>query len=69
MYRIVCGIIRSGVLNDDTTTIMDKILSGDYTLLASLLAAFTLLWIYSVVDAFIGGRKADALAAGDGDIT
>jgi len=67
MYQIVRGIISSGVLDNDTATIMDKILSGNYTLLASLLAVFTLLWLYAVIDAFIGGIKADALE--DGDIT
>ena len=66
-YQIVRNIIRSGVLDNDRTTFMDKILTGDYTWLASLLAAFTLLWLYSVIDAFIGGRKADARE--DGDIT
>ena len=68
-YQIVRSIIRSGVLTNDTTTITEKILSGDYRWMASLLAVFTLLWLYSVIDAFIGGRKADALEKGDGDIT
>ncbi len=69
MYQMVNDIIRSGVVTNDPTTIIHKILSGDYTLLGSLLAVFTLLWLYSVIDAFIGGRKADALEKGDGDIT
>ncbi len=61
MYQMISDIMRSGVVINDTSTIMNKILSGDYTLLGSLLAVFTLLWLYSVIDAFIGGRKADAL--------
>lgn len=65
MYQMISDILSSGALANDTTTIMAKVLSGDYTLLGSLLAVFTLLWLYSVIDAFIGGRKADELERGD----
>ncbi len=65
MYQIVCDVLGPGGLNNDTATIMDKVFSGDYSLLGVLLAVFALLWIYSVIDAFIGGRKADELEKGN----
>ena len=60
MYQILSGVIGPGVLNsDEPEMIMERIMAGDHTSLAFLFAAFGVLWIYSIVDAFLGGRKAD----------
>ena len=60
MYQILRGVIGSGVLNrDEPEMIMERIMAGDHTPLFVLFAAFGVLWIYSIVDAFLGGRKAD----------
>jgi TM2 domain-containing membrane protein YozV len=62
MYQILRGVIGPGVLNsDEPEMIMERIMAGDYTSLVFLFAAFGVLWIYSIVDAFLGGRKADEL--------
>lgn len=62
MYQIVRGVIGTGGLNSDKPEmIMERIMAGDYTPLVFLFAAFGVLWIYSIVDAFLGGRKADDL--------
>lgn len=62
MSRIITAIIKSGVIKTaDPSVIMDKIMAENHSTLFLLLAVFCILWIYSVVDAFIGGRKADKL--------
>ena len=62
MYQILRGVIGTGVLNsDEPEMIMERIMAGDHTPLVVLFAAFGVLWIYSIVDAFLGGRKADEL--------
>ncbi len=62
IYQILRGVIGPGVLNsDEPEMIMERIMAGDHTSLVFLFAAFGVLWIYSIVDAFLGGRKADEL--------
>ena len=62
MYQLIRGVVGPGVLNsDEPEMIMDRIMAGDHTSLVFLFAAFGVLWIYSIVDAFLGGRKADRL--------
>jgi len=62
MYQIVRDVIGSGVLNSgEPKMIMELIMAGDHTPLVFLFVAFGVLWIYSIVDAFLGGRKADEL--------
>jgi len=62
MYQIVRGVIGSGVLNSGKPKmVMELIMAGDHASLVFLFAAFGVLWIYSIVDAFLGGRKADEL--------
>jgi hypothetical protein len=40
-------------------SMMDRVKGEDLTVLCILLAAFAILWLYSVVDAFLVGRKID----------
>ena len=45
--------------NPGSLSIMERIEAEDLTVLWLLLAAFTTLWLYSVIDAFLAGRKID----------
>ena len=65
MSRIITAVMKSGAIKTgDPFVIMDKIMAENHSALCPLLAAFCVLWIYSVVDAFFGGRKADKLDQG-----
>ncbi len=65
LYRIISAVMKSGaVKTGDPGVIMDKIMAQDPSGLWLLLAAFCVLWVYSVVDAFLGGRDADKLDEG-----
>jgi len=62
MYQVLSAVMGTGVLNrDEPEMIMERFMAGDHTSLIFLLVAFGVLWIYSIVDAFLGGRKADEL--------
>ena len=43
----------------DPAAVMAKLRAQDLSPLWYLLAAFALLWVYSVLDAYVGGRKKD----------
>lgn len=45
----------------DFTVIVDTLRNADFSLLWYQLAAFVSIWLYSVVDAFLKGRKLDQL--------
>jgi hypothetical protein len=65
MYRIITAVIQSGaVKTNDPAVIMDKFAAQDLSGLWLLLGSFCVLWVYSVIDAFLGGRKADKLDQG-----
>jgi len=65
MYRMISAVIKSGAVNTgDPDVILDKIMEADPSGLYLLLVVFCVLWFYSVIDAFLGGRKADALDKG-----
>jgi hypothetical protein len=62
MYQIVREIAESEVLNiGEPEMIMERTLAGDHTSLIYIFMVFGVVWLYSVVDAFWGGRKADEL--------
>jgi hypothetical protein len=62
VYRLVNSILKvPGSTSTDFTFIVEKIKSADFSLLGYLLIAFALIWFYSVVDAFLRGRKLDQL--------
>jgi hypothetical protein len=45
----------------DAQSIIQKLQVQHFTLIWGLVVAFGLLWLYSVVDAFLGGREMDRL--------
>ena len=62
IYQIVREVAESEVLNSgEPEMIMERTLGGDHTTLIFIFMVFGVLWLYSVVDAFLGGRKADEL--------
>lgn len=64
LYKIISAMINSGAINTlHPDMIMDKIISEGSLTLGLLVAVSLMLWLYSVIDAFIGGLKADK--AGD----
>lgn len=59
-YQILRSVLGTGMSNSgEPEMILERIMAGDHTSLVFLFSAFGVLWIYSVVDAFLGGRKAD----------
>ena len=59
---VIREVVESEVLNTgEPKMIMERTLAGDHTSLIFLFMAFGMVWLYSVVDAFWGGRKADEL--------
>ena len=60
LYRIMNTLFMSARAdNQGPLSIMERIKAEDLTVLWLLLAAFTILWLYSVIDAFLIGRKID----------
>jgi len=65
IYRIISALIKSDAINtSDPVGIMDKILAENPIGLWLPLVALCILWAYSVIDAFWGGRTADKLDEG-----
>ncbi len=62
LYLLINTIIKSGAINTgDPEVIMDKIMAENPAAFIFMFLGFSVLWIYSVIDAFLGGRKADKL--------
>lgn len=60
LYKIMNTLFMSARAdNQGSLSIMERIKAEDLTVLWLLLAAFTILWLYSVIDAFLMGRKID----------
>lgn len=60
MVQLIKAIIEPGNLETtDPDQIMARIRAEDLTMLWVILALFAALWLYSVVDAFLKGRKID----------
>lgn len=65
LYQIISAVMQSGAIKTgDPDVIMKNVMAEDPSGLWLLLAASCALWIYSVIDAFLGGRKADKLDEG-----
>lgn len=65
LLQIVHSVFRSGHTDlSDPQALMAKLGAEDPTMLWIIGVAFAILWIYAVVDAYRGGRKADQLEAG-----
>jgi len=65
LYGLVRAVMNSRAIETgDPAAIMNEMMNQDLSGLYVLLAAFCALWIYSVIDAFLGGIKADKLDEG-----
>jgi TM2 domain-containing membrane protein YozV len=66
LVRLIRSIFASGTGDiTDPHVIMARLRAEDLTLLWMMAALFILLWVYSAVDAYIGGRKIDAMEERD----
>ncbi len=66
LYGIINAVMKDGTINlQDSDAIMDKLRAEDPSFLCLLLMAFVILWAYSVLDAFLAGRKIDLLEQED----
>ena len=65
-YRITRSVLDKMQNNpSNPEMIMDRLGSENLSVLFFLLAVFALLWIYSVVEAYLTGRKIDRFEKGD----
>ena len=65
LYRMLNTSFKGiDIKNPDTSMIMDRLMAEDTFLLWCLIIALGILWFYSVVDAFLSGRKIDRLEEG-----
>lgn len=59
---LIHTVFRSGNIDvSNPDVIMARLRAEDLTLLWALAILFTLLWLYSAVDAYVGGRRIDAM--------
>jgi hypothetical protein len=62
LVRLINSLFRSGNIDiSDPEMIMARLRAEDPTLLWVIAALFLLIWVYSVVDAYIGGRRIDQM--------
>ncbi len=60
LVRLFNAVFRSGSTDiSDPQMILNRLRTEDMTLLWILAALFFLLWIYSVIDAYMGGMRMD----------
>ncbi len=67
LVRLIHTVFSSGEIAPSTTEILNRLRAEDFSVLWYLLLAFAILWFYSVVDAFLKGRKIDRVEAGRED--
>jgi hypothetical protein len=61
LYLIVDNSVSGAAANGFSgESLISHIRSSDFTLLRVLGAVFAVIWVYAVVDAFLGGRKIEA---------
>ena len=66
LLQIVQNVFRSGYTDiSDPNALMARLGAEDPTILWILGVAFAAVWVYSVVDAYVGGRKMDRQEAGE----
>ena len=66
LLQIVHSVFQSGHGDiSDPQALMMRLRAEDPTMLWLLGVVFAVLWIYAVVDAYVGGKKMDRLEAGD----
>ena len=65
-YRIIRSILDKMQINpSNNEMMMDRLGSENLSVLFFLLAVFALLWIYSIVEAYLTAKKIDRLEKGD----
>ena len=63
--QIIHSVFRSGYTDlSDPQALLVRLGAEDTTMLWFLGVAFTAMWVYAVVDAYVGGKKMDQLEAG-----
>ena len=66
LLQIINSVFRSGHTDlSDPQALMARLGAEDTTMLWLLGVAFVAVWVYAVVDAFVGGKKMDKLESGD----
>jgi uncharacterized membrane protein len=66
LIRLIYSIFGAGNIDiRDPEMIMARLRAEDLTLLWAMAALFVLLWIYSVVDAYVRGKRIDAMEERD----
>lgn len=66
LLQVVHSVFRTGQGDlSDPQVLMARLGNEDFTVLWCLAIAFAIVWIFSVVDAYRGGRKMDLREAGD----
>ena len=60
LYHLLSAALKAELINPGhSPDIMDKLKTADFSALWYLLVAFALIWFYSVLDAYLTGRKLD----------
>ena len=62
LVRLVQTVFQSGDTHPSSTEILNRLQLEDFSMLAVLLAVFAVVWLYSVIDALLKGRRVDRLA-------
>jgi hypothetical protein len=65
LYLIISNVFETKSGASDTVAVMEKLAAQNLSLLWYLLTAFAILWFYSVLDAYMTGKKLDRLGERD----
>ena len=62
LVRLIDAVFRTGRVDlSNPETIMAKLRAEDPSILWYMAAAFVIIWFFSVLDAYLGGRKIDSV--------
>ena len=60
LYNLMSTALKAELINPGySPDIMDRLKAADFSALWYLLVAFALIWLYSVLDAYLTGKKLD----------
>ena len=66
LYHLMSAALKAELINPGhSPDIMDRLKTADFSALWYFLVAFALIWIYSVVDAYLTGRELDQRGEGE----
>ena len=66
LLQIIHSVFQSGHVDiSNPQTLMTRLRAEDPTMLWLLGVVFAAVWVYGVVDAYVGGKKMDQLETGD----